>query len=796
LFIKDNSRFPILAKIWIKFLVFGLIQCINPLFAQQQIKGRILDFSNAEPISGAKVLYSGSTKFVTGTDTAGYFIIPEKWISDTFTLEVSIIGYTTIDTLIFLGKSQGVIVLYLLPSDVLLDQIVVTGSQYEQKIDELTTSVSLLQPEIIDRQASGKIESAIEQLSGVTILDGQPSIRGSSGYSYGAGSRVMVTLDGLPVLSADAQDAKFDLLPVDLIKQVEVVKGASSVLYGSAAMGGVINLITRQPGSNPETSVRFRGGIYGHPANRQVDFGGSAGSPDFSLHVSHMRKVGSVGLTFLADGGYDTGYRLIDYNKFGRFIFRSKWESKKSPGLSAGINMTARIDSGAGYLYWSSYLPGKRLTIFGGNDSIYVSGALTPAAGTVRFQKLGRYTFDPFLEKLCVNGDRHQYLGRILITDNQNDTKQNALATSWFNEYRLTKVFFKKLKTVSGVNYTYGNIKSFGFYGDHVTNSLSVFTQEEYKLTPRFLFNAGWRYQYYKVDNLAAQDRSVFRAGLNYQLSKGTFLRASAGQGFRVASVAELFVSTVAGGITLTPNPALKPEHGYSAEAGVRQVFVSNHFKGFLDFAAFRMDFKDMIEFNFVPDFQNLFLNNAVSFTSLNVSHARIDGFEVSTGSITNFNNHTIAFNFGYTWINPKDLNGLPQDSVLDAKPGPEGNYPNLLSTLYYPDRPELLKYRNKHMIRGSVEYKWRRFSLSLFGRYASAFTAIDQPLYVVVNDLESFMESKNRAYLIFDIMPAIKLSKIQLSANITNLFNEEYQVVPGLLGEQRKFTLQAKIVF
>jgi len=68
--------------------------------------------------------------------------------------------------------------------------------------------------------------------------------QGGSGYSYGAGSRVLVLVDDLPLLSPDAGDVKWDYLPVENISQVEIIKGASSVLYGSSALNGIINVRT------------------------------------------------------------------------------------------------------------------------------------------------------------------------------------------------------------------------------------------------------------------------------------------------------------------------------------------------------------------------------------------------------------------------------------------------------------------------------------------------------------------------------------------------------------------------
>lgn len=105
----------------------------------------------------------------------------------------------------------------------------VTASKFEQKIAEVTTSLDILKPKLIE--ASGNLtQTAVDQVSGVNVVKGQVNIRGGSGFSYGAGSRVLMLIDDLPVLSPDAGDIKWDFLPTENLQQVEIIKGASSAL--------------------------------------------------------------------------------------------------------------------------------------------------------------------------------------------------------------------------------------------------------------------------------------------------------------------------------------------------------------------------------------------------------------------------------------------------------------------------------------------------------------------------------------------------------------------------------------
>ena len=101
--------------------------------------------------------------------------------------------------------------------------------------------------------------------AGVDVIENQVNIRGGAGWSYGAGSRVLVLVDDMPMLTADAADAKLDFLPIENCEQIEVLKGAASSLYGSAALNGVVNFRTGYAGLKPKTKVMIYNGMFGNP---------------------------------------------------------------------------------------------------------------------------------------------------------------------------------------------------------------------------------------------------------------------------------------------------------------------------------------------------------------------------------------------------------------------------------------------------------------------------------------------------------------------------------------------------
>ena len=140
--------------------------------------------------------------------------------------------------------------------------MVISANKYEEKLGDVSVSMAIIKPDLIENKATRDAESIIEQVPGVQINENQVSIRGGSGWSYGAGSRVMVMVDGMPRLAGDANDIKWTAIPLENISQIEILKGASSVLYGSSALNGVINIRTKYPKEKPITKINISNGFY------------------------------------------------------------------------------------------------------------------------------------------------------------------------------------------------------------------------------------------------------------------------------------------------------------------------------------------------------------------------------------------------------------------------------------------------------------------------------------------------------------------------------------------------------
>ena len=220
------------------FLFIGLF--VNTIFAQNAtLKGVLMDGDYNEPLIGANIVLN--TGIGASTNLDGEYTISTE--PGTYTVDFKYVGYKTETKTISLSAGEvKTINLTLNPSINQLDDVVVSASKYEQKLGEVPVSMAIIKPALIENKATRDAESIIEQVPGVQVNENQISIRGGSGWSYGAGSRVLVMVDEMPMLAGDANDIKFSAIPMENIAQIEILKGASSVLYGSSALNGVINL--------------------------------------------------------------------------------------------------------------------------------------------------------------------------------------------------------------------------------------------------------------------------------------------------------------------------------------------------------------------------------------------------------------------------------------------------------------------------------------------------------------------------------------------------------------------------
>lgn len=735
--------------------------------ARGTVSGTVSDAASGEALVGVNVI----ADMESGTATGRGGVYSLDLDSGRHSLRFSYIGYEErqFDLELEAGELYELNV-ELLSSSEMLEEVVISAGKYEQKISEVTVSMEVIKPYQLVNQNITSLDMILEKTPGISILDGQPSIRGGSGFSYGAGSRVLMLVDDLPMLSADAGDVKWSYLPVENLNQVEVIKGASSVLYGSSALNGVINLRTRFPGNEPATELTLFGGAVMNPArkeliwwDRQPLFAGGS--------FSHLRKIGNLDLSLGGNYLKNEGYREGDYETRLRGNLGLRYRSKKVEGLAAGVNLSAMYVDQSDFLLWQNADSGAFLQ---------PPASLTPLTGN-------RYNIDPFVEYSNERGDRHSLKTRLYSVDNSTtNADRNSASKLWYAEYRFLKRLPSTARWTSGLSFSRSRVIA-NLFDDHAGSNVAVYTQMDGKMLKRLQYSLGIRWELNSLDGDLYYSLPVLRAGLNYQAGKSTFIRASLGQGYRFPSVAEKYTDTNIGGLRIFPNPELDPERGWSAEAGVKQGLKLGGWTGYADLALFWTSYNNMIEFTFgayppnpddTPTFDDL------GFKALNIGQARINGIDLSLSAAGKAGPAQLRFTGGYTYMNPVD------PSLLDS--------PDIVA-----EDGHILKYRRRHLLKLDLEAEiWKIFVGLNFQHYSRMINVDEVFLDPLTGNLllpgfpDYWEENENRHSLMDLRLGWNIIETLRITAICRNLFNVEYLGRPGDIGQPRSISLQLRLDF
>ncbi len=772
----------------VKYILTASFLYTCELYAQTLgvVKGVVKDNATNETLPGAVVVVD-KTKGIAADVDGNYvlFIANGEHV-----IECDFVGYkkytksinvTTTDTLKFdisLETESG---------KNLLDEVVISAGKFEQKLSDITISMDVLKPAMLENKNAQTLDVIINQVSGVTVSDGQASIRGGSGYSYGAGSRVLMMVDEMPMISADAADIKWNYLPIENMEQVEVIKGAASALFGSSALNGVINMRTAYAKDVPQTTVSTFVGFYDAPRNAKYKWWKGNEQYQNGVNFAHSRKIGNLDVVLGGHFYNDEGYRYLENETRQRFNANLKYNFKnKLQGLAIGVNANMMQTDGGLFFLWQNA------------DSAYI-----PQGKTIQKFDNQRFNIDPFITYYTKRGGKFSLRTRYFLTNNVNSTNQGSRAELYYNELQYQKRFKNNLTITTGAVYMEQQVIATSLYGRHSGYNYAGYAQFDYhykKLTA----SAGMRGEYFKLDSSFTRGyltkkinnlpfQPVLRAGLNYHLFEYTFLRASWGQGYRFPTIAEKFVSTSVSILKIFPNESLQPERGWSSEIGIKQGFKVFNFKGFLDVAYFWTEYKDMTEFVFdiYGTKTGQFYKDIAfaGFKSQNIGQARINGVDANITGAGKIGPVNVTTLIGYTYTNPKYLNFDPLKDTLGL-PG-----------------VNVLKYRNRHLFKADVQLEYKKFAIGYSARYYSRMENIDRrftqsvlheynlknpdgtyiinwdeiPFTYVLPGLKEYREKHPKGDWISDARISYQIIKqIKLAFVVNNVFNAEYTLRPG----------------
>ncbi len=727
-----------------------LLFAAGVVYSQNRVQGKVTDSETGEPLSGVYVIYGKNLG--TSTDENGFYSFTT--LETEITVTYQYIGYKSVKRTLQIKSGQTLnLDINLEPETLSINQIVVSADRVERKVSELTVSVTLIKSDFLSRNHITDAVELITKTSGIEVLDGQASIRGGSGFSYGVGSRVIALVDGLPLLSPDAGGIRWQYLPVENISQVEIIKGASSVMYGSSALNGIINFRTADASNIPTTKFFTETGFYCTPANREWKWW-TTPRVFSTLSFSHLRKEGNTDIGFILNLFTDNSYRKFNDEKLGKASLKIKHFSKKITGLNYGLNFTGGLNNKTDFLLWGN---AKDSALIQDTSSVsFLHGRFISADPFISYGKAGRF--------------RHDLRMRIQSSENRFPVKakNNARTFSIYSEYQLWYRLSDITSITAGLSETWNNINS-NFFGDHNGVNLAAFGQAELIPVRRLKIVSGIRLEKNILDKNADKLVPVFRAGVNWQAADYTFLRASFGQGYRFPSIAEKHASTTLGSVTIFPNPTLQAESGWSSEAGIKQGIMAGKITGQFDFSLFLSQNKNFIEYLFgvYPD--------GLGFRADNIEQSRIYGTEIEFLFNRSSDNLSSTLSGGYTFVMPVAL----------RPDNPRG------STTW-------LKYRRKHSFKLSLNNRWKRFESEATIFIRSKILNIDDVFVnpatreIILPGFYDYWLKHNTGYFSVDISAGYNFNRfLKLSAALKNATNTEYMGRPGDIQPPRSISIR-----
>jgi outer membrane receptor protein involved in Fe transport len=779
------------------------------LHAQQKsiFQGVIFDARDKSTLVGANIKVKKDFSTGTITDQEGRYY-----------LQLDPGTYTFIAS--FIGMKSDSITVSLKPGEILekkfflepiweeLGEVEIKVSKFERPVEDITVSMEVIRPGLIENKNTRSIETALDYTPGLNILDNEPQIRGGSGFTFGVGSKVAILIDDMPMISADAGRPYWDLIPVENIEHIEVIKGASSVLSGTSALSGAIHIMTATPKSEPVSKIMAFTGIYSTPSDRSMkwwdDYPYITG---FSF--LHSKRYGSIDLVLGGNADLDHGYlgapvpgplvkdtisdftdRQMRSQKY-RFNFGIRKHSQKHQGMNYGLNGNFMLNSSPMALAWL-------------DDT---SGFYRAYPGAVYLQDQFIFYLDPFLNIYRGEGMKHSIKARVLNNNSHMTNNQSINSTLIYADYQFkrTYVFIKGFELIGGISWTQSivNADMYKASGSAYNNqfNISAYAQAENKFKDIINTSVGVRGEYFQLNDSITALKPIIRAGVNFKLYPGTFLRLSYGQGYRFPSITERYIKTTAGSFAVFDNPSLLPESSWNTEFGIKQVFKFRNYIGYLDFAGFIQEYSNTIEYLFGfwdPSFA------IAGFKFLNTGESRITGMDVSLTGATKFGHKSgIRTMAGYSYIMPKTL----QPDYIFAKDARNIEY-SFDSTSIDPSG-NILKYRFLHTLKADLEFYTDRFSIGYSIKYFSKIVNLDK----AIADFEratgstggtiqpilymDYFYQHNNGNVIMDIRCSYEFGqkhKISLISN--NFLNRWYSLRPLKAEEMRTIMLQYVLNF
>lgn len=504
--------------------------------AQRIISGTVLD-ENGEPLMGATVSVKEKKTIGTTTDMQGKYALtlPDN---KEYTLQVSYIGYLSLHRKLSAGKA-GKVNFTLKEDAVNMETVVVTGTRTPKLLKDVPIVTRVITSDEIKRVDATHIGDLLQsELPGIEFSYSMNQQVSLNMQGFG-GNAVLFLVDGERLAGETLDNIDYNRLNMDNVERIEIVKGAASSLYGSNAVGGVVNIISKNSSEPWLANVNARYGAYD-----EQRYGGTVG-----FNAGKFNSVTNIQHTTIDDIDLSNGAEDLstvgDYSK----VYGSRtWNIKERLLFTANDHL--RLTARAGYFFRQR------------NVSTATKERYRDFSGGLK----GNYTFDRNND-LEVAYSFDQYDKSDYLEQNQNDIRDYS------NVQHAVRAFYnhtfagKNILTVGG-DYMRDYLMSYQFAdnGDKHQSTLDGFAQFDWNPLESLNVIAGLRFDYYSdadVHHLSP------KLGLMYKIGNCS-LRGSYAGGFRAPTLKEMYMNFDMSSIFMIyGNPDLKSEtsHNFSLSA-------------------------------------------------------------------------------------------------------------------------------------------------------------------------------------------------------------------------------------
>lgn len=550
-------------------VVLGSLLLPQRAWSQTSVSGRIL--SGGEPVPSAHVVVKSSTSR-TMTDESGAYRLQELK-PGRHTILASAPGYSTVEKTVTLREGEPLrLDFQLTGAAIALNPIVVSGTLKENFVSESTVKVDVVPSAVLQRNVTNNLMESIGNVNGLyQQVDCGVCYTNNIRINGMEGPYTAVLIDGMPIMSALASVYGLNGINPSIVEQIEIIKGPSSTLYGTEAMGGVVNVITKNPRFAPRFSVD---GYRSSHGQTNLDLAAASGVGAvrglLSGNVYHMGN-------FVDENGDDFSDLTLDkrVSLFGKMDYRR--EEKRILGLTAKYYYEDRFGGVKG---WTEADRGSE-SIYG--ESIY----------TNRFELLGSYLLPVPSQRFradfsYTSHDQNSYYGSTAYAARQNILFGNLIWDGGAGERHDLLV---------------GTSLRYQTYDDNTPATATaerrfipgVFVQDDFSAAERLKLLGGLRLDHHEEHGLIFSPR----ASLKWQPFDKNTVRLNAGTGFRVVNLFTEDHAALTGAREVVIAEALEPERSYSAALNVNQELEFGPSPMMIDVDAFYTYFTNKI----VPDY-------------------------------------------------------------------------------------------------------------------------------------------------------------------------------------------------